>query len=142
MTRALRILLLLLPAVAHADDWSVRCDREGVCRLRTSEGRVWLRGDADRQRGSLRCAEDGEWLACTWQHTTQLHLNEGYFVHLPTHRTWRMRLDSLAMTETGEFGRILSRPRWEGAGVRLIVEMNDRRFWIWRRRPAGSRMER
>lgn len=126
---------LMEPAAAAAREWDVRCNRDGVCALYVDALRVPLRGDADAYRGPLRCAGQDDWLACSWLHATQLHLNDAYFIHLPTRRVRQMTLDSLTMDETGAFGRLLGRPRWQADGARLVVEQNGRRYWIWRRRP-------
>jgi hypothetical protein len=123
------------PGMVLAEDWAVRCNRDGVCAPYVDSVRVPLGGDAGSRRGTMRCAEQDEWLACTWRHTTQLHLNEGYFIHLPTRRARQMNLETLAMDETGAYGRLLGRPRWQGDGVRLMVEKSARHHWIWRRRP-------
>ena len=133
----LLVVPLLSPASASAD-WRVRCGPEGVCQLLVDGARRELPGDADQRRGELRCRAQGPWLVCTWTHVSQLHMNEAYFIDLETRDVHRIRLDDLTMRADGSFGRLVGPPRWDGAGVRLVVERGARRHWIWRALPART----
>jgi len=131
-------LSTLMPSVAEAE-WMVGHSREGVSRLVVDGARLPLGFDADRTRGDLRCAAQGEWLGCIWTHITMHHINEGWFVHMPSRRVRAMRFPRIAMTAEGAFGTVVGRPVWVEDGVRLwFTDRGGRHYWGFRRRPGPS----
>ncbi|RLB55624.1 MAG: hypothetical protein DRJ42_05665 [Deltaproteobacteria bacterium] len=117
-------------------DWRVVRTRDGISTLIVDGERLRLGGHADGLRGRMRCAYDADWLACVWTHTTAVHLNEGWFVHLPTRRPSRMRFPRLTMDADAAYGTIIGRPTWTLASVRIMFrDHRGRTWWGLRHRP-------
>jgi hypothetical protein len=75
-------------------------------------------------RGSLDCARRRRWLACTWTHATNLHMNEGWFVDLRTRRVHAMDPPLPGeMAADGAFFERLGAPAWEGD--RVVLRFRD-----------------
>jgi hypothetical protein len=105
--------------------WAVQCKPEYFCSIHLGKLVV-----SPGSRGSIECSPWGDWLACLYSHTTNMHLQEGWFIHIQSEKATKMRLPS-TMTSKG-LVRVIGPPIWEGNRVRMTVASGkQRRIQYW-----------